>query len=61
MSDCTYCPVEKDCYYPYKPTDCVHQRKFWSKERRMDHEPGFHSPNKNKQTKTKLEIVKNIK
>lgn len=33
MSDCEYCPVEKDCHYPYKPCDCVGQRKFWSSEK----------------------------
>jgi len=31
MSDCTYCEVEKDCAYEYKPCDCVHQRKFKAK------------------------------
>lgn len=28
MSDCKFCPVEKDCGYEFKPTDCVQQRKF---------------------------------
>lgn len=28
MSDCEYCPVEKQCAYEYKPCDCVNQRKF---------------------------------
>lgn len=32
MSDCQFCPVESECHYPYKPTECVQQRKFWSKE-----------------------------
>lgn len=30
-NECLTCPVERDCYYPYKPTDCFNQRKFWSK------------------------------
>jgi len=38
MSDCNYCSVEKECHYPYKPCDCVHQRKFWSKERREEYD-----------------------
>ncbi len=38
MSDCNYCPVEKECHYPYKPCDCVHQRKFWSEERREEYD-----------------------
>lgn len=38
MSDCNYCPVEKECHYPYKPCDCVHQRKFWNKERRQEYD-----------------------
>jgi len=33
-NSCKFCPVEKDCYYPYKPCECVLQRKFWNKERR---------------------------
>lgn len=33
-NSCNFCPVEKDCYYPYKPCECVLQRKFWNKERR---------------------------
>lgn len=37
MSNCEVCPVEKDCHYLYKPCDCVHQRKFWSLEKRMRH------------------------
>jgi hypothetical protein len=36
MSDCQLCPVEPECHYPYKPCDCVHQRKFWSAERAAD-------------------------
>lgn len=28
MSDCATCPVERICVYQYKPTECVHQRKF---------------------------------
>jgi hypothetical protein len=38
MSDCDNCIVEKECYYPYKPCECVHQRKFWSKERKEEHD-----------------------
>lgn len=38
MSDCNYCEVEKDCHYPFKPCDCVHQRKFWDKERRDEYD-----------------------
>ncbi len=38
MSDCNYCPVEQDCHYPFKPCDCVHQRKFWDKERRAEYD-----------------------
>ena len=34
MSDCYICPVEKDCFYEYKPCDCVHQRKFKSKTKK---------------------------
>lgn len=37
MSDCTNCPVEKECHYPYKPCDCIHQRKFWNKDRREEY------------------------
>lgn len=36
MSDCQNCGIEKACRYPYKPCDCVHQRKYWSKERREE-------------------------
>lgn len=25
---CSSCPVESQCGYPYKPTDCCDQRKF---------------------------------
>ena len=25
---CSSCPVESECGYPYKPTDCCNQRKF---------------------------------
>jgi hypothetical protein len=32
MSDCQFCTVETDCSYPYKPTDCVAQRKFRLKD-----------------------------
>lgn len=38
MSDCETCPVEKACRYPFKPTDCVGQRKFWTPERRQAYE-----------------------
>jgi hypothetical protein len=31
MNDCNYCPVEKECFYPYKVCDCVLQRKFTPK------------------------------
>lgn len=31
MNDCAVCPVEKECYYKYKPCECVSQRKFKSK------------------------------
>ena len=34
MSDCQVCPVNNDCYYPYKPCDCVNQRKFFTKRDR---------------------------
>jgi hypothetical protein len=34
MNDCIRCKVEKECYYPYKVCDCVHQRKFWDKKLR---------------------------
>ena len=26
--NCQTCPVESQCAYPYKPTDCCDQRKF---------------------------------
>jgi len=29
---CSTCDIEKECGYPYKPTDCCQQRKFISKE-----------------------------
>lgn len=38
MSDCEYCPVEAGCHYPYKPCECVLQRKFWTAERRAQHD-----------------------
>ena len=40
MADCERCPVEQDCQYPYKPCDCVLQRKFWDATRRWayDHQ-----------------------
>lgn len=38
MSDCASCPVERECFYPYKPCDCVHQRKFWDEDRRKEWE-----------------------
>ena len=31
-NECYHCPVKQECFYPFKPCDCVHQRKFWSKE-----------------------------
>lgn len=36
MSDCALCPVEPECHYPYKPCECVHQRKFWSERRHAE-------------------------
>lgn len=47
MSDCQLCPVETACHYPYKPCDCVHQRKFWTAERRAAYEEDrrFGQPN----------------
>jgi hypothetical protein len=35
---CESCPVYEDCYYPYKPTECVAQRKFWSISQRQEYE-----------------------
>ena len=58
MSDCTFCPVEKDCFYPYKPTDCVHQRKFWSADHRAIHDPGFTLPNRVKKMSATLKVIK---
>lgn len=34
MSSCPTCPVKDDCYYWFKPCDCVHQRKFMTREER---------------------------
>jgi hypothetical protein len=34
MNDCETCPLNESCHYPFKPTECHAQRKFWSKERR---------------------------
>lgn len=28
---CQTCDVEKDCFYPYKPTECCNYRKFTPK------------------------------
>lgn len=36
MSDCQFCPVERECFYPYKPTECAQQRKFWSEQEAKD-------------------------
>ena len=36
MNDCIHCPSEDICHYPYKVCDCVHQRKFMSKEDREE-------------------------
>ncbi len=38
MSNCDRCPVEKICHYPYKPCDCVLQRKFWDEKRRTEYD-----------------------
>ncbi len=43
--NCQTCPVESQCAYPYKPTDCCDQRKFkflgvWE---RLNN-PSFNSP-----------------
>ena len=37
MSDCKFCPIEKECHYPFKPCDCVHQRKYWDINRRAEY------------------------
>jgi len=37
MSDCYFCPVESECHYPFKPCECVHQRKFWSEKRHAEY------------------------
>src|ERR1035437_10087278 len=36
MKDCNYCPVQKECYYPYKVCDCVLQRKFTPNPNNME-------------------------
>lgn len=36
MSDCEQCRSEPFCFYPYKPTECVGLRKFWTAERRAE-------------------------
>ena len=38
MSDCQTCPIEPICHYPYKPCECVQQRKFWDEYRRQEWE-----------------------
>lgn len=38
MGDCEFCHLEKDCHYPFKPTECVMQRKFWSVEKRAQYD-----------------------
>lgn len=35
---CETCSVAAECYYPYKPCDCVQQRKFWNAERRAEYD-----------------------
>ena len=34
--DCETCPSEPECHYPYKPCECVSQRKFWDADRRAE-------------------------
>ena len=36
--DCVTCDVESQCHYPFKPTACVHQRKFWDAQRRKEYD-----------------------
>jgi len=46
MSNCANCGVEALCHYPYKPCDCVLQRKFMSAEERaeFDHKEEERTP-----------------
>ena len=38
MNDCYRCPVDKQCYYPFKVCHCVGQRKFWTVSQRQSYD-----------------------